>query len=68
MLINKSIQTAEGTVKFEGELEEKELDLVIQIGLNYLLQTGALPFVTEAEEDEDAISAADLYEAPENTQ
>jgi hypothetical protein len=39
------IETANGTAKFEGELEEKELDLVIRIGLNYLLQAGALPIV-----------------------
>lgn len=56
MLINKTLETKEGTVRFEGELEEKELDLVIQIGLNYLLQQGALPFsfadgVEDADED-----------------
>jgi hypothetical protein len=45
MLVNKTIETPEGTVKFEGELEPKELDLVIQIGLNYLLQAGALPII-----------------------
>ena len=51
MLINKSFETKEGTVKFEGELEEKELDLVLQIGLNYLLQQGVLPFtLADAEE------------------
>jgi hypothetical protein len=51
MLINKSFETKQGTVKFEGELEEKELDLVLQIGLNYLLQQGVLPFtLVDAEE------------------
>jgi hypothetical protein len=47
MLVSKSLETAEGTVKFEGELEQKELDLVLKIGLNYLLQMGALPFITK---------------------
>jgi hypothetical protein len=47
MLINKSIETEEGTVKFEGTLEPKELDLVLQVGLNYLLQQGALPFTLD---------------------
>lgn len=47
MLVSKSIETPEGTIKFEGELEEKELDLVLKIGLNYLYQMGALPFVTK---------------------
>jgi ABC-type proline/glycine betaine transport system ATPase subunit len=44
VLINKTIETPQGTVKFEGELEAQELDLVLKIGLNYLLQQGALPF------------------------
>ena len=43
MLVNKSIETAQGTVKFEGELEQKELDYVLKIGLNYLLTRGAIP-------------------------
>jgi len=46
MLVNKTIETDKGTVKFEGELEEAELDLVLRIGLNYLLANGALPFTT----------------------
>jgi len=46
MLVNKSFETKQGTVKFEGELEEKELDLVLKVGLNFLLQMGALPLVT----------------------
>ena len=46
MLVNKSFETPQGTVKFEGELEEKELDLILKVGLNFLLQMGALPLVT----------------------
>lgn len=53
MLISKTLETKSGTVKFEGELEEKELDLVIQIGLNYLLQQGALPFTIAGVEEAD---------------
>ena len=41
MLVNKSIETENGTVKFEGELEQNELDFVLKIGLNYLLTHGA---------------------------
>jgi hypothetical protein len=48
MLVNKSIETANGTVKFEGELEQNELDFVLKIGLNYLLTNGAIPFTTAA--------------------
>ena len=42
MLVNKSIETDKGTVKFEGELEQAELDFVLQMGLNSLLKMGAI--------------------------
>ena len=51
MLVNKSIETPEGTVKFEGELEQNELDFVLKIGLNMLLTQGAIPFTTKAKEE-----------------
>jgi len=47
MLVNKSIETPQGTVKFEGELEQNELDFVLKIGLNTLLTAGAIPFTTK---------------------
>lgn len=50
MLINKTLETPQGTVVFEGELEQAELDLVIKIGLNYLLQQGTLPFTLSEDE------------------
>lgn len=52
MLISKSIETAQGTVKFEGELEPKELDFVLKLGLNILLTQGALPFMTASAGEE----------------
>ena len=51
MLVNKAIETANGTVKFEGELEPNELDFVLKIGLNTLLQLGAIPFTTKKDEE-----------------
>ncbi len=44
MEINKTFKTAQGTVTFKGELSQEEADYVIQIGLNTLLQQGAIPF------------------------
>lgn len=49
MLVSKTLETPEGTVKFEGELEPKEVDFVIKVGLNYLLQMGALPLTKDPE-------------------
>lgn len=50
MLISKSIETENGTVKFEGELEQNELDFILKIGLNTLLQMGAIPFTAKHNE------------------
>lgn len=44
MKISKTIQTPEGPVIFNGELSEAEADMVVGLGLNYLMQQGALPF------------------------
>lgn len=43
MLVSKTIEMPDGTVKFEGELAPEELDMVLQVGLNWLLQQGVLP-------------------------
>jgi hypothetical protein len=40
MLIKKSIETPKGTVQFEGELSQKELDAVLQIGLSVIFMRG----------------------------
>lgn len=42
--IKKSIETPEGSVLFEGEINQDELDLILSVGLNFLLQQGAIPF------------------------
>lgn len=44
MKVNKTIETEEGGVKFEGELTPEELDVIIGVGLNYLFKQGAIPF------------------------
>lgn len=49
MIVNKTLEREDGTAVFSGELSEKELDLVVGIGLNYLLQQGLLPFTTNKE-------------------
>ena len=52
MRINKSFETEEGTVKFEGLLEKEELDMVLSAGLNFLFLQGALPFKVAKEVSE----------------
>jgi hypothetical protein len=48
MKVNRVIQLDNGAVQFNGELSEKETDLVIELGLNYLIRAGAFPAVTAA--------------------
>ena len=42
MLVNKVVETENGSVTFQGELSDVELDYVLQVGLNVLLQQGAI--------------------------
>ncbi len=51
MKISKTLELNGEGVQFEGELSEAELDMVIGIGLNYLLQKGLLPFKSVNPED-----------------
>lgn len=52
MKINKTIQTPEGIIKFEGELSEKEADLVIEAGLSTLLRMGLFSQIYAAQQNE----------------
>lgn len=51
MLINKTVELPGGSVRFEGELDQTELDYVLSVGLSLLLLKGAMPYVVEEEED-----------------
>lgn len=46
MQINHVIEKADGSVVFQGVLEGKELQLVLEVGINTLFAEGALPFVS----------------------
>ena len=47
MLVSKTLETPEGTVKFEGELTQEEANLVIECGLSFLFQAGAFPIMVK---------------------
>lgn len=40
----------DGSIAFEGTFSQNEASLILEVGTNYLLQQGVLPF---AEDDED---------------
>lgn len=49
MKVNKVLQINDGqAVQFTGELSQEETDLVVEIGLNYLIRAGAFKEITEA--------------------
>lgn len=56
MEIKKSIKTKDGTVMFKGELSPEEHDFVLSVGLNTLIEQGAIamsqPEDIELEEDD----------------
>jgi hypothetical protein len=69
MKVNQVIQMPDGLVKFEGELSEKESNLVVELGLNYLIRAGAFPAITQAlQEANKEEEAAQGYEFPEDMQ
>ena len=55
MRITKAVETEEGGVTFSGELVKDELDLVISVGLNYLIKSGALPLKVLRQEDRSTV-------------
>lgn len=46
MDVSKVIETEDGMVHFRAKLQGAELEAVISVGLNVLLQTGALPYMS----------------------
>lgn len=63
MKVAKTFETPDGTVHFEGELSQEELDLIISVGINFLMQQGAIPFKVMGEKNK-----ADFGEGSEEFQ
>jgi len=67
MKISKVLQINEDkAVQFTGELSQEETDLVVEIGLNYLIRAGAFKEITEAlakanKEDEAAMGYSEEH-------
>jgi hypothetical protein len=49
--IKKVLKTKDGTVTFKGSLTSEEHEFILAVGLNTLMEHGALPFQV-ADEDE----------------
>jgi hypothetical protein len=51
MEIKKVLKTKNGTVTFKGSLTAEEHEFILAVGLNTLLESGALPMQLADEED-----------------
>lgn len=49
--ISHSVELEDGTYKYQGTLEGRELDFLVEYAVNSLLAQGALPFLHEDGED-----------------
>ena len=63
MEIKHSVETPEGAVVFQGILEGPELTLVIETGLNQLMQQGLVPFLSV-----DGVDMVNIMDLPEDIQ
>lgn len=48
MKIKHAIENQDGTVELQANLNAEELGFVLEVGLNYLLAKGVMPFTTES--------------------
>ena len=46
MRINQVVETEDGAVTFQGNLTGPELAFVLEVGINVLVQRGAIPFAS----------------------
>lgn len=52
MEVKNVVKTSKGVILFEGELSQEESDVVVSLGLNYLLENGILKIDQNDEEVE----------------
>jgi hypothetical protein len=60
MEVKKVIKTPKGEFTFEGNLSQEELDVIVTVGIGYLLEKGALPLLTEIDENLDVSALSGL--------
>lgn len=52
MQIQVKTEDADGNVTFDGTLNRQEVELVLNVGINFLMANGAMPLFTGKEDDE----------------
>jgi hypothetical protein len=52
MQIKVQTEDADGNVTFNGTLNKQEVELVLNVGINFLMANGAMPLFTGKEDEE----------------
>lgn len=63
MLIKHMTEKPDGSVVFQGILEGKELQFVVETGLNTLIEMGHVPFLST-----ESFNLASIHELPNSEQ
>ena len=58
MIIEVVTKDSEGNIAFQGKLNSREVSLVLNVGINYLMANGVMPLFTGKDDDELGIVAA----------
>jgi hypothetical protein len=64
MKINVQTEDAEGNITFDGTLNKQEVELVLNVGINFLMANGCMPLFTGKSDEELGI----MSPAPKQTQ
>jgi hypothetical protein len=51
MYIKKALEMEDGTLEIEGKFTPEEVQIILEVGLNTLYKTGALPFKNISRQD-----------------
>ncbi len=60
MLIKKQVKTEDGVYEVNADFSEDEMTVIIDVGLNTLLNAGALPFVERSTKSYTVVPPSDL--------
>lgn len=52
MIIEVTTKDEQGNIAFNGKLNSKEVSLVLNVGINYLMANGVMPLFTGKEDSE----------------
>ncbi len=53
MEVKVQSEDGDGNIIFEGTLKKREVDFVLNVGINYLLAQGATPFIKDIDDVEE---------------